>query len=66
MHLDALNLTLDAQSSKEMSGRVCEMIHDFLEGKSIDTNHNMIVPEDHAIILSKFSRYHSTYIKYLS
>jgi hypothetical protein len=55
MHLDALNLTLDAQSSKEMSGRVCEMIHDFLEGKSIDTNHNMIVPEDHAIILSKFS-----------
>ena len=44
-----------------------EMIHDFLDGKPTDTNHNVIVLGDHAITLSIISRYHShksnTYLK---
>jgi hypothetical protein len=39
-----------------------ETIHDLLNGKSTDLNHNMIVPGDHAITLTKPSLYHSSYI----
>lgn len=39
------------RASKETS----ESLHDFLEGKSIDTNHNVVVPGDHAITLSYLS-----------
>ena len=39
-----------------------ETIHIFLEGKSTEQIHNVIVPADHSITLSKFCWYHSSYI----
>ena len=39
-----------------------ETIHNFLEGKSTYTYHNVIVPGDHAITLSNSSRYHKSCI----
>jgi hypothetical protein len=43
-----------------------ERIQNFLEGKSTNTNHNVIVPRDHAITLLNISRYHKPYIEFLS